>query len=205
MAYIEKSERSCKHCTQERKRRKRVLSNLEEIPEALKKPPYSSAPALYSFNVPRYFSIQLRAREFAKQNNVQLSWCYAKDVPLHQGDRDLNAEALPEKRFSWQRRHAQETCHLTSILPLAVGMPIRLTESVDRERQMYRGRRGFIYGWTMANNCIPVDVDGGFLLGHLPNVIYIHFPEAAWRIGKLPNGVHPLKPRSRTWKLNKYT
>ena len=79
----------------------------------------------------------LLAREFAKENNVQLCWCYARDVSLQSGDRDLPLEALQVKLTAWLSRHDQETSHLTSILPLAVGMPIRLTENVDRERQMY--------------------------------------------------------------------
>ena len=29
--------------------------------------------------------------------------------------------------------------------------------------------------------------------------------EAKWRVGDLPTGVYPLKPRSRTWKVNKHT
>ena len=204
-SYIRNTEKTCVECTEERRRRHRVLSDLHNIPSSLTKPPYTSAPALYSFNVPRYFSSQLRAREFAKQNNVQLTWCYAKDVPLYPGDRELKADALQDKLFSWLRRHDQDTCHLPSILPLAKEMPIRLTESLDREKQLYRGRRGFIYGWTLARNCIPVDVGGEFLLDRLPTVIYLIFPEAKWQIGKLPVRVYPLKPRSRTWKVNKYT
>ena len=172
----------------------------------MRQPPFSSAPALYSFNVPQYFSSQLRAREFAKQKNVQLTWCYAKDVPLHPGDRELKSEALQEKLFSWLRRHDQGTCHLPSMLALAVGMPVRLTESVDRERDSSIGdRREFIYGWTIARNCIPVDIDGEYLLDHLPTIIYLEFPEATWKIGKLPRGVHHLELRSRTWKVNKHT
>ena len=177
-ACIRASEIAFPVCTAERQRRARVLGDLRFIPTALTKPPYSAAPALYIFSVPRYFSSQLRAREFAKQNNVQLSWCYAKDVPLHPGDRELKADSLQEKLFSWLRRHDQETCHLPRILPLAVGMPVRLLESVDREKQLYRGRRGFIYGWTLAHNCILVDVAGEFLLDRLPTVIYIlNFPK----------------------------
>ena len=99
----------------------------------------SKAPALYSFNVPKYFAILLRAREFAKQQRVQLTWCYARDTPMHPGDRELKPDALNEKRASWLRRHDQDTCNLTSLLPLAVGMPVRLTMNVDRERQLYRG------------------------------------------------------------------
>ena len=136
---------------------------------------------------------------------MQLSWCYAKDVPLHPGDRELKADALQNKLFTWLRRHDQETSHLPSIYPLAVGLPIRLTENVDRNKQLYRGRKGTIYGWTLAPGCIPEEIDGEFLLSQLPLVIYIIFPEATWRVGKLPSGVYPLKPRSRTWKVNKYT
>ena len=116
--------------------------------------------------------MQLRAREFAKQNNVQLSWCYARDRPLHPGDRELAPEALHAKLIAWLRRHDQETSHISSILPLAVGMPIRLTGKVDRDRQMYRGRRGFIFDWTLAADCIPEEIGGEWLLSKLPPVIY---------------------------------
>ena len=155
--------------------------------------------------MPRYFSTNLRAREFAKQNNVQLTWAYAKDVPLHPEDRELKQEALLEKLFTWLRRHDQETSHLASIYALAVGLPIRLTENVDRSRELYRGRKGFIFGWTMAHGSIAEPINDEFLLSHLPSVIYLHFPDATWQVGTLPTGVYPLKPRSRTWIVNRST
>ena len=83
-------------------------------------------------------------------------------------------------------------------------MPLRLTENVDCSRQLYRGRKGYIYGWTLAPGCIPAEYEGEFVLAHLPSVIYIHFPEAIWQVGELPMGAYLLKPKSRTWKVNKY-
>ena len=80
------------------------------------------------------------AREFAKEHGVQLSWSYAQDTPLHPGDQDLKGEALDKKRVSWLRRHDQDTCNLPSLLPLAVGLPVRLTDNVDRDLHLYRGR-----------------------------------------------------------------
>ena len=62
---------------------------------------------------------------------------HGRDVPLHPGDRDLPLAALQAKLTAWLSRHDQETSHLTSILPLAVGMPIRLTENVDRESDSF--------------------------------------------------------------------
>ena len=124
---ISNAENKCAKCSAERNRRQRILRELRNIPPELKKPPYSSAPSLYTFNVPRYYAMQLRAREFAKQDTVQLSWCYAIDFPLHPGDRDLNQEALEAKLFSWLRRHDQQMSHLSCIIPLAVAMSLELS------------------------------------------------------------------------------
>ena len=46
---------------------------------------------------------------------------------------------------------------------------------------------------------------GEFLLDRLPLVVYVYFPDATWQVGTLPIGVYPMKRRSRTWKVNKYT
>ena len=84
-------------------------------------------------------------------------------------------------------------------------MPIRLTDNVDRKKQLYRGRKGFIHAWTLDPRCISTEHEGEFLLDRLPLVIYDYFPDADWQVGTLPIGVHPMTRRSRTWKVNKYT
>jgi len=161
----------CTVCKQDRKDRHRVLSNWDNLPHELRQTPFSEAPAIYGFNVPRYHSLQLRAREYAKQQNKQLSWCYAKDVPLHPGDLELSGEKLDQKRSSWLNRHEQDTSQLTSLLPLARDMPVRLTDTIDRSRQMYRGRRGFIHAWTFDPLTDAETVGGEYLLDRLPSVI----------------------------------
>ena len=148
----------------------------------------------FTFNVPRYFNIQLRAREFARKSNSQLLWCHAVDIPMHPGDRDLPEAALRSKLAAWLSRHDQETSHLTSIFPLVKDLPVRITDSIDRDLQLYKGRRGKIYGWTLHPERLFTDFENcESLLDRLPLVIYIHFPEATWTIGKLPRGVYPLK------------
>ena len=127
-------------------------------------------------------------------------------MPLHPGDRDLPKEKLEDKLFSWLRRHGQETSHISSIYPLAQGMPVRLTENVDREKQLYRGRKGTIYGWALDPDCGKHEIEGEWVLERLPLVIYVQFAGAKWKVHKdLPEGVYPLKRRSRTWKDNKHT
>ena len=137
----------CIHCANVRKQRHRVRlvnTTKEEITSTIAcdkddAAAFAVGPALYNFNVPNYFAILLRARHFAREHNLQLTWCYAHDKPCHPEDRELERDALDKKRASWLKKHDQDTCHLTSILPLAVGMPIRLTDTIDRELQIYKG------------------------------------------------------------------
>lgn len=141
------------------------------------------------------------------RSKITSSVCGAtqKTCRLHPRDRELTRDALVKKIVGWLSRHDQQTSNITSLMPLAVGLPFRLTDSVDRKRQLYRGRRGNIFGWTLDTQCIPQEVDGEWLLDKLPLCIYLFFREATWRIGKLPVGVYPLTPRSRTWRVNRFT
>ena len=58
-----------------------------EVLAHLRSEPLSSAPALYTFTIPGYFATNLRAREYGKQINVQLTGCYARDVPMQAGQK----------------------------------------------------------------------------------------------------------------------
>ena len=75
----------------------------------------------------------LRAQEFAKEHNKRLSWCYAVDVPLHAGDRKLADDALVQKVQGWLSMHDEKTNHLASVFPLVDDLPVRLTDSIDRD------------------------------------------------------------------------
>jgi hypothetical protein len=126
---------------------------------------FVEAPAIYCFNVPRYWTILLRAREYAKKKEFQLSWCVARDVPLCRHDRDLDEEQLHTKRCIWLGRHDQDTAHLTSLLPLVQGLPLRLTETVNRNLRLYRGRRevvDFSVGHHTPKMCAPKWMVNGF-------------------------------------------
>ena len=106
MAALQKSpEGECAECRAELAKRHRVLTNTDSLAPELHRNTFSGASALYTFNVSRYFATNLREREYAKQRNVQLLWCYARDASLHPGDRDLPQEKLDAKLFSWLRGH----------------------------------------------------------------------------------------------------
>ena len=64
----------CEVCKKTRRERTRVIP-LGCAEAALHREPFTRAPAVFSCNVPKYFAVLLRAREFAKQTGRKLSWC----------------------------------------------------------------------------------------------------------------------------------
>ena len=196
----------CAACTCKRHSFKRVLPHGPVPDTRLHEEPFASAPAIFSYNNPKYFAMHLRAREFAKTHKRELSWAIARDLPLFSEDRALPKEKLRTKLCNWLLNHDQKTGHITSIMPLCMGLPVRLTESIDRKRQLYRNRSGNIVGWAPHPHQTKFDVDGEWLLDNLPQCIYIKFQGATWRVHEdLGEGVYPLAPVSRTWEVNKYT
>jgi len=79
------------------------------------------------------------------------------------------------------------------MLPLAVGMPVALTEHVDRsEKQLLRGTRGIVHSWVW-----PEDQPR-------PSIIYVKFDGAQWQLEGLDEpGVYPIVPQSSSWYLDK--
>ena len=86
--------------------------------------PFAAAPAIYNFNVPRYYTVLLRAREFAIETKQQMTWCLARDIPLFPEDRELPVDQLNQRRLRWLERHDQDTAHLSIVLPLVKGLPV---------------------------------------------------------------------------------
>ena len=88
------TEGDCDHCKNERAARARVLPLGTTYRKEFSEQPFAAAPAIYNFNVPRYYALLLRSREFAKQDNQQITWCLARDVPLFADDLDLPTDEL---------------------------------------------------------------------------------------------------------------
>ena len=107
-----------------------------------------------------------------------IAWMAAEDVRLLHDNRALAPEKRHDKRCRCLERHDQQTAHISSALPLAVSLPVRLTDCVDRERKLFRGRRGTIVGWAPHPAECREAVDGEWLQSPMPVAIYVHFPSA---------------------------
>ena len=109
----------------------------------------------------------------------------AHDVPLFSEDRELPERDLHKKRCFWLQRHDQDTCHLTSMLPLVKNLPVRLTDTINRSKKLYRGRRGRIVGWQLHPDTEKTYIDGECILSRQPVTIFVQFSGVEWRIKDL--------------------
>ena len=146
----------------------------------------------------------MRERTNGKRiNQEQLHWTIAQDVPLHRDDRELPGDQLDAKRRRWLELHDQQTSHVVSQVPLAVGMPLRLTDTVDHQRQLFRGRRCRIVGWAPHPKEERFDVDGEWLQTKMPQVVYLLLEDVPWTVHpQLGKGVYPLTPVMRSSRSN---
>ena len=95
---------------------------------------------------------------------------------------------------------------MSSLVPLAPGMPARLTDTVDRNLHLYRGSRGIFVDWCNSEDAQLLDTAEGRLLNTQPYSIYIQFEVMPWQFAAgLPSGVYPLQAVRRTWVLHKQT
>ena len=92
----------------------------------------------------------------------------AQDIPLHRDDRELPIDQVDAKRRRWLELHDQETAHIASQVLLVVDLPMRLTDTVDPQRQLFRGRRCRVIGWAPHGKEERVDVDGDWVLTKMP-------------------------------------
>ena len=69
-------------------------------------------------------------------------------------------EALSAKRLRWLSYHDQQTAGIMGLLPLVRGLPVRLTESINRGLKLFKHRRGTVVGWTLHPD-VASEVEGG--------------------------------------------
>ena len=71
----------------------------------------------------------------------------ARDTPTPEALRER--PDLPQQKMAWLQRHDKESGDLYGFLPLAEGMPVALTDHIDRseDKNLLRGRVGRVQSW----------------------------------------------------------
>ncbi|CAE7897803.1 pfh1, partial [Symbiodinium necroappetens] len=119
------------------------------------------------------------------------SWSVAKDVAEAKA---LQAEdCSKEAKRKWLQYHDRHTGDLCGLLPLAIGMPVALTDHVDRsDKFLLRGRCGHVHSWVWPEN------------EQQPEVVYVKFPDVTWQLPGTPEpGIYPLRPVTEAWFLDR--
>ena len=106
---------------------------------------------MHPFNQPRYHALLLRAVRFARAHKRILIWYRAEDIPYKGLDESMRGESLRKRKETWLKYPDNKTCGIAGLLPLVRGMPMRCSDTVDRE-QLLPGPRGNVHV-DMCSGC----------------------------------------------------
>ena len=63
----------------------------------------------------------------------------------------LKGRALQRQRDRWLQLHDKQTGGIMGLLPCVRGLPVRFTETVDREKRIFKNIRGVLGGWELSD------------------------------------------------------
>ena len=110
------------------------------------------------------------------------------------------------QKAAWLSRHDRECGDLYGMFPLIEGLPVALTDHVDRNpaKQLLRGKLGVIHSWKCSATEGSVWEDDVRILHELPEVVYVKFPGCTWQMDGTPEpGIYPIETVKRQWFLDK--
>ena len=142
----------CEVCAKHRELRCRVRMQGDED-KRHEEQPFTDAPYLHPYNHPRYHALLLRAVRFAQAHGRILLWYKAADRPYKGIDESLRGEALQRRLQTWLRYSDDKTAGIMGLLPLVKGMPMRCTNTIDRDGKLFKHTRCTLRGWELD----PVD------------------------------------------------
>ena len=162
---------------------------------------FAEATAIFATSDIKYHVNKRRAVRWAIEQKQMPHIAVARDVAsatVLQDKPDLATEKL-----QWLQRHDQECGGLYGVLPLCIGLPVRATDHLDRQRGILKGCKGTVVGWSSARDAVVGD--GVTLWNTLPEIVYVRFQTTAtWHLLGLPEAnVYPVPTCKRVWFLDR--
>ena len=193
-------EQECEACQSERLRRCRVLLSIPAGEGPHTSPKFAAAPYVHPFNLPKYQAQISHAVLFAKASARKVFWIVAQDE-LRDTSVFRNSAEVHSRQREWLRKHDKQTAGILGLLPLVKGMPVRLTETCNREVGAFKHATGTLVGW-----CLPTPelfritslVEPEILLEAFPQYLRIQLSNASSK-NDTPH-LYDLKPCRRTWR-----
>ena len=90
---------------------------------------------------------------------------------------------MAAEKLQWLQRHDKDCGALYGMLPLVKNMPVALEDHLDRnpEKQLLRGRVGYIEDWVLHSEEDSKFQDGCRILKRPPKAVLVRFQE---RVGE---------------------
>ncbi|HIF22532.1 MAG TPA: hypothetical protein EYQ27_11655, partial [Gemmatimonadetes bacterium] len=210
-------EKECSKCKGERESKCRVIQHLDDSRTREEK--FLAAPAIFPNNDIKYEVAKKRAQIFAAEKKQALTWSKAHDTP--------SSAVLSEKpdivreKLQWLKRHDRECGDLYGMLPLAHGLPVALTDHLDRspDKNLLRGKLGFVESWVEDEREDSAYDQEKRILRYVPRVVFVQYYEQVWSEEKKEfeskpctwivdgvgrPGVYPVFPWKRSWHLDQH-
>ena len=149
---------------------------------------------------------------WARDHGMPILWSPGTDYIVSScGLLDEDPQQLRQKKISWLSKHDKQCAGLFGMLPLVRGLPVFLTDHIDRsDKALLRGRSGTLVGWQLHDNEPNPPKDQDHVLTRAPTCVYVKFHEKignkdvppGWSIANLENGVYAISPNSKYWYLD---
>ena len=170
----------CGVCKQERVRRCQVLGTNADAVDFSKYASFADAPYVHPFNQPKYHALICHAVQFAKAKSQPVLWCIAQDWPLTTDDEQLTPEELQQYREAWLTTHDQRTGGIMGLLPLVENMPVRFTDTVDKEKKVFKHTAGILRKIELEDeeaDRVLTCTDTEIVLQRMPTLLQIEISE----------------------------
>ena len=194
-----------------------MISGLDD--GRLQEPTFVNAPAIFPNNDIKFFVNKQRARIFAVTTGQLITWSQAQDNPSSAVLSD-NPD-VGRAKLQWLQRHDRDCGSLYGMLPLIVGMPVALTDHLDRnpKKNLLKGRVGYIDSWVESEKEVSAFDHEKRLLRHVPRIVFVLFCISVWDARKRCNveqpcqwtipgvdraGIYPVFAWKRSWYLDQH-
>ena len=161
----------CEQCKKDRASRCRVAQSQDDFNEEK----FLTAPAIFANNDVKYATNKNRAQKYANDKNMAVTFAPAKDTPSHDAMRER--PGIAAEKINWLQWHDRDTGNLYGVLPLVHGMPMALTDHVNRnpDKQLLRGKIGYVHSWVVQGEETSGFHNGVRILGKVPKTVFIKY------------------------------
>ena len=121
----------------------------------------------------------------------------------------MHGEALQHRKEQWLQLHDQQTSGIMGLLPLVKGMPIRFTNSIDKERGVFKHARGVLVGWELQDldfQTLQSNANEEHVLEFTPKRLFVQMPKTFGEEDTdraKEDNIYVLKPARRVWHVDK--